>query len=88
MSKKRGHKKNVDLEEDVEEKKVQNISHDITSKSKGKGKKKGKGNIDDHSDSDDGVPNKTQLSEGEDNHKPAQKKSQKKGSSLMFMIHY
>lgn len=82
MSKKRGNKKNQDMEEDLEEKKaVQNATHDITSKNKGKGKKKGKGTVGDYSDSEEDVPNKVQVSEEEDVHKPAQKRSQKKGKN-------
>ncbi|XP_026323496.1 ATP-binding cassette sub-family F member 1 [Hyposmocoma kahamanoa] len=75
MSKKRGSKKNQDLD-DFEEKKMDN--HDITSK-KGKGKKKGKG--DDGSDEEKETPVKVHMSDEEDLAKPAPKKSQKKGKN-------
>ncbi|XP_034841184.1 ATP-binding cassette sub-family F member 1 [Maniola hyperantus] len=76
MSKKRGNKKNQELDEEFEEKKSSNDTHDITSKTKGKGKKKGKGNKD--SDDEDTVK-KPQISDEEDVPKPV-KKSQKKAS--------
>ncbi|XP_039765640.1 ATP-binding cassette sub-family F member 1 isoform X2 [Pararge aegeria] len=76
MSKKRGNKKNQDLDEDLDEKKTLNDTHDLTSKSKGKGKKKGKGK--DFSDDDD-VMKKPQISDEEEEVKPV-KKLQKKAS--------
>ncbi|XP_041973877.1 ATP-binding cassette sub-family F member 1 isoform X1 [Aricia agestis] len=82
MSKKRGNKKNQDLE-DLEEKKALSVeSQDITSKSKAKGKKKGKGNVD-VSDDDEILKNK--FSDEEDIPKPvkkSQKKVKKKGEAL------
>lgn len=81
MSKKRGNKKNQDIDDELEEKKVN--SHDITSK-KGKGKKKGKG--DDWSDEEKEAPAKVQLSDEEDVSKPVPKKSQKKGKHLFIML--
>lgn len=80
MSKKKGNKKNQDFEDEFDEKKTANDTHELTSKSKGKGKKKGKGNAGDWSDSDEGeVQKKHQASDDEDVPKPAAKKSQKKG---------
>lgn len=74
MSKKRGNKKNQDIDDEFEEKKVDN--HDITSK-KGKAKKKGRG--DDWSDDENKAPAKVHMSDEEDMPKPVLKKSQKKG---------
>ncbi|XP_075987252.1 ATP-binding cassette sub-family F member 1 [Anticarsia gemmatalis] len=83
MSKRKGNKKNQDLNDDFEEKKtVTNDTPEVTSKSKAKGKKKGKGNAGDWSDSDEGeLPKKVQVSDEEDIPKPAAKKSQKKGKN-------
>lgn len=88
MSKKKGNKKNQDFDDDFEEKKVSNDSHDLTSKSKGKGKKRGKGNAGDWSDSEDDAPKKTHHSDEEDIPKPAAKKSQKKGNSIILTHTY
>ncbi|XP_049886786.1 ATP-binding cassette sub-family F member 1 [Pectinophora gossypiella] len=73
MSKKRGNKKNQDLDDAFESKKAEN--QNITSK-KGKGKKKGRG--DDFSDEEADVPQAVVVSDDEDVPKPAAKKSQKK----------
>ncbi|XP_026725816.1 ATP-binding cassette sub-family F member 1 [Trichoplusia ni] len=82
MSKKKGNKKNQDFEDEFDEKKTANDTHELTSKSKGKGKKKGKGNAGDWSDSDEGeVQKKHQASDDEDVPKPAAKKSQKKAKN-------
>lgn len=83
MSKRKGNKKNQDLDDDFEEKKTVNDTHEVTSKSKGKGKKKGKGNAGDWSDSDEGdTQKKVHVSDDEDIPKPAAKKSQKKGTHM------
>lgn len=82
MSKKRGNKKNQDLDDEFDDKKNLNESQDITSKSKGKGKKKGKGK--DLSD-DEEVKKKPQISDEEEEVKPV-KKSQKKGLFLNELL--
>lgn len=84
MSKKRGNKKNQDLDEDFEENKsvASNDTHEITSKVKGKGKKKGKGKYGDQSDDEPAKGDhqkKAPGSDDEDTPRPATKKSQKKG---------
>ncbi|CAG9575631.1 unnamed protein product [Danaus chrysippus] len=77
MSKKKGNKKKVKLDDDFEETKNILETSDITSKSKGKGKKKSKA-LNDFSDGEDGDNlKKAQLSDEEDLPKPV-KKSQKK----------
>ncbi|KAJ2946553.1 hypothetical protein O0L34_g12607 [Tuta absoluta] len=73
MSKKKGNKKNLDLDIDIEEKMVP--SQEVTSK-KLKGKKKGKG--DDWSDEEEPVTTNAVVSDDEDVPKPATKKSQRK----------
>ncbi|KAJ0181036.1 hypothetical protein K1T71_003121 [Dendrolimus kikuchii] len=76
MSKKKGHKKNLDIEEDCEDKK--NDTSEVTSKSKLKTKKKGK-NTGDWSDTEDvDVSRNAHVSDDEELSKPAAKKSQKK----------
>lgn len=78
MSKKKGNKKNFDLEEDFEGKKNDNV--EVTSKTKSKTKKKGK-NAGDWSDNEDAdVSKNAHVSDDEDVPKPAAKKSQKKGT--------
>lgn len=85
MSKKRGNKKNLDVDDDFEEKKLSNDTSEITSKSKVKNfKKKGKVHVE-VSDGDDGDVKKSQISDEEEELKPV-KKSQKKGSLLVIMI--
>ncbi|XP_023950462.2 ATP-binding cassette sub-family F member 1 isoform X2 [Bicyclus anynana] len=80
MSKKRGNKKNQDLDEDMETKKPLNDTPDITSKSKGKGKKKGnKGNKDFSDDEEIGKKPQPQMSDEEEEVKPV-KKLQKKAN--------
>lgn len=89
MSKKKGTKKNQDLDVDFEEKRALTNDHELTSKSKGKGKKKGKNNAGDWSDSDEGnVQKKVIVSDDEDVPKPAAKKSQKKGAHMLKKIFY
>ncbi|XP_013167033.1 PREDICTED: ATP-binding cassette sub-family F member 1 [Papilio xuthus] len=79
MSKKKGTKKNQDLDEDFEDKRLEE-SHDITSKNKGKSKKKGKtsANI---SDEEVDTNKKNVASDDEEEAKHATKKSQKKGKN-------
>ncbi|KPI95529.1 ATP-binding cassette sub-family F member 1 [Papilio xuthus] len=79
MSKKKGTKKNQDLDEDFEDKRLEE-SHDITSKNKGKNKKKGKtsANI---SDEEVDTNKKNVASDDEEEAKHATKKSQKKGKN-------
>ncbi|CAG4925674.1 unnamed protein product [Colias eurytheme] len=80
MSKKKGNKKNMDINDDFEEKKPV-ANDDITSKSKGKGKKKGK-EVADLSDGEGGdTVKKVHVSDEEEEIKPAAKKSQKKGKN-------
>ncbi|XP_004928585.1 ATP-binding cassette sub-family F member 1 [Bombyx mori] len=80
MSKKKGNKKNQDLDDDFDEKpSVVNEKTELTSKNKGKGKKKNK--TGDCSDSDEENIKKVPVSDEEDVPKPAAKKSQKKGKS-------
>ncbi|XP_060810459.1 ATP-binding cassette sub-family F member 1 isoform X2 [Amyelois transitella] len=77
MSKKKGSKKNIELNEDTEEKSIgSNENRDITSKRKVKGKKKGKG---DWSDSEEDTPKKLEVSDEEDVPASIVKKNQKKG---------
>ncbi|CAF4783697.1 unnamed protein product [Pieris macdunnoughi] len=77
MSKKKGNKKNLDLDEDFEDKK--SVANDaITSKTKGKGKKKAKDVVDSDAEGD---VNKAHISDDEQDVKPASKKSQKKGKN-------
>ncbi|KAG7304034.1 ATP-binding cassette sub- F member 1 [Plutella xylostella] len=84
MSKKRGNKKNLDLDDDFDDKKKNSLAdtHEVTSKSKGKAKKKGKGKSDDWSDSEEQskkeVGKQMPVSDDDDVPKPASKKSQKK----------
>lgn len=85
MSKKKGNKKKVELDDDFEETKNIIETSDITSKSKGKGKKKSKA-VNDFSDGDDGDNlKKAPLSDEEDLPKPV-KKSQKKGKKLYLFM--
>lgn len=83
MSKKRGNKKNLDLDDDFENKKTIANEDIITSKSKGKGKKKGKEIV---SSDGEGDVKKTHISDDEEEIKPAAKKSQKKGTTIMMLI--
>ncbi|XP_053600969.1 ATP-binding cassette sub-family F member 1 [Plodia interpunctella] len=78
MSKKKGNKKNLDLDEDLDEKSVPNESRDITSKTKGKGKKKGKG---DWSDNEDEIPKKSVEEDEQNCPALSAKKSHKKGKN-------
>lgn len=78
MSKRKGQKKNQDLDEFEE--KIDD--QEVTSKSKGKAKKKGKGNAGDGNNSDEGgLHNKLTASDEEDVSKLAVKKSQKKAKN-------
>lgn len=77
MSKKKGAKKNQDLDEDFEDKRSEE-SHDITSKGKGKNKKKGKTNAN-ISDEELDTNKKNIASDNEEDLKHSTKKSQKKG---------
>ncbi|XP_045542634.1 ATP-binding cassette sub-family F member 1 isoform X2 [Papilio machaon] len=79
MSKKKGTKKNQDLDEDFEDKRLEE-SHDITSKNKGKNKKKGKTNAN-ISDEELDTNKKNIASDDEEEVKPGTKKSQKKGKN-------
>ncbi|XP_045455809.1 ATP-binding cassette sub-family F member 1 [Melitaea cinxia] len=86
MSKKRGNKKNLDVDDDFEEKKLSNDTSEITSKSKVKNfKKKGKAHVE-VSDGDDGDLKKSQISDEEEEElkpvKKSQKKAKKKGGDL------
>ncbi|VVD03638.1 unnamed protein product [Leptidea sinapis] len=77
MSKKKGNKKNVDFDDELEEK--PKLNEEVTCKSKAKGKKKGK-RIEDDIDDDEIVIKDSQISD-EEELKPAPKKSQKKGKN-------
>ncbi|KPJ06717.1 ATP-binding cassette sub-family F member 1 [Papilio machaon] len=79
MSKKKGTKKNQDLDADFEDKRLEE-SHDITSKNKGKNKKKGKTNAN-ISDEELDTNKKNIASDDEEEVKPGTKKSQKKGKN-------
>ncbi|XP_013144584.1 PREDICTED: ATP-binding cassette sub-family F member 1 [Papilio polytes] len=79
MSKKKGAKKNQDLDEDFEDKRSEE-SHDITSKGKGKNKKKGKTNAN-ISDEELDTNKKNIASDNEEDLKHSTKKSQKKGKN-------
>lgn len=83
MSKKRGNKKNIDVDDDFEDK-LSNDTSEITSKSKVKNKKKGKVHIE-VTDGDDRDVKKSQISDEEEELKPvkkSQKKAKKKGGDL------
>ncbi|XP_061382855.1 ATP-binding cassette sub-family F member 1 [Danaus plexippus] len=85
MSKKKGNKKKVELDDDFEATKNVIETPDITSKSKGKGKKKSKA-VNDFSDGDDGDNlKKAPLSDEEDLPKPV-KKSQKKAKKSLEQL--